>query len=540
MSRDRSIAIVALVCAGLGGCLEAREGAETRHQDNCTTCHGSPSREGTPLQRSAPPVSLDGRTTARRGVGAHLQHVMANEVHGGVPCETCHEVPDETISPGHADTALPAEVVFTGVALAQTAAPSYGGGTCSDVYCHGSSRSLDWVPLSEPQPRCERCHSMPPSAPHPAVDDCSICHGEVVDAGGRVIAPERHVDGVVDVDERCDGCHGTGPLGAPPPSLTGDTARTTADVGAHRIHLEGSGRARRVACNACHSVPAATADEGHLDPPPAEVELTGIANAGGRVAVWNRDAQSCAQTWCHGPSAGEPSPTWTTQTSNDCTACHGMPPPAPHPQMDACELCHGTVVDGDDVVLAPSAHVDGVVDVNAPLTCNACHGDATSAAPPRDLMGNAAPSSPGVGAHRSHVEGGPNARPVPCEECHRVPATLLEPGHLDTEGPAELDFNGVARSFASSPTYDGVTCSNTYCHGAVFPFGHPSGAAVPAPSWTAVTPGPSACDACHGLPPPPPHPPGPSFCSDCHPTVGPLLDILDPLRHVDGQIDLSL
>ncbi len=532
MSRSVHLPWVLLLVAG---CLEARERPAERHEDNCTTCHGSPSRPGTPLQRSAPPVSLDGRTaTSLRGVGAHLQHVMPNEVHGGVPCQTCHEVPDATDSPGHADSALPAEVLLAGLALADDHTQArYAVGSCAQVYCHGD-RSVSWVPADVPETRCGRCHAMPPAAPHPASEDCSICHGEVIDASGAIIAPNRHVDGVVDVDERCDGCHGAGELGAPPPGLDGAVAPTARGVGAHAVHVEGTGRGRRLACDECHTVPASVADEGHLDPAPAEVRLTGVAATGALSPAWDRDEQRCADSWCHGAS----SPVWT-QPGSDCTSCHGMPPPAPHPQIEACAQCHGDVVDAMNTIIAPSAHVDGVVDVSAPVACNACHGDATSAAPPRDLLGNMATSFPGVGAHRTHVEGTVNARPVPCEECHAVPTSLLDPGHVDTFGPAELQFSGVARSFTSSPSYVDGGCSNTYCHGAVFPFGHPSGGTMLMPSWTTVTPGPLPCDACHGLPPPPPHPAGPVFCSNCHPTVGPLLDILDPLRHVDGRVDVS-
>jgi len=539
MSRSRHLTAV-LLAALLAGCLEGRERAASRHEDNCTTCHGSRRRPGTPLQRSAPPVSLDGRTSNRRdGVGAHLQHVMANEVHAGVPCATCHEVPEETDSPGHADTALPAEVLFAGLALADEATPHYAAGSCSDVYCHGERR-VDWSPSETPQARCERCHAMPPAAPHPASDDCAVCHGDVIDGTGRIIAPSRHVDGVVDVDEGCDNCHGTGELGAPPPGLSGATSPSVRGVGAHQLHLEGSGRARRLSCDECHTVPSAAGDEGHLDPPPAEVRLSGVATTNARTPRWDRDAQRCADSWCHGPSAEHASsPAWTSQIGGDCTSCHGMPPPAPHPQMEACALCHAEVIDPSGTIVAPSAHVDGTVNVDAPVACNGCHGDATSPAPPRDLLGNTAPSFPGVGAHRAHVEGSVNSRPVPCEECHAVPSSLLDPGHVDTFGPAELRFSGVARSFTSSPSYADGTCSDTYCHGAVFPFGHPSGATTPIPSWTSVTAGPLPCDACHGLPPPAPHPPGPAFCSDCHPTAGQLLNIIHPLRHVDGRVDLS-
>jgi predicted CxxxxCH...CXXCH cytochrome family protein len=214
-----------------------------------------------------------------------------------------------------------------------------------------------------------------------------------------------------------------------------------------------------------------------------------------------------------------------------------MPPQPPHPQMSDCARCHGEVIDLGNTIVAPDRHVDGVVDVELPTLCNACHGDATSAAPPFDLGGAASTSSPGVGAHRAHLEGSGIARPVACVECHEVPSEVLAGGHLDTSLPAELVFSGVAKAFGASPSYDGERCSNSYCHGDEFVFGHDSGGLATEPVWTVVDGTQKQCSSCHGLPPPFPHPPGPIFCSDCHSNVGITLQILDPTSHVNGVVD---
>jgi predicted CxxxxCH...CXXCH cytochrome family protein len=214
-----------------------------------------------------------------------------------------------------------------------------------------------------------------------------------------------------------------------------------------------------------------------------------------------------------------------------------MPPPAPHPQLSNCALCHGAVIDEAGLITDRGRHVDGVVDVAVPMACNACHGDATGAAPPADLMGNVLTSFPGVGAHRSHLEGSGIARKVACGECHLVPAEVLVFGHLDTPPPAEVIFSGVAKAFGASPAYDGVTCTNTFCHGDDFVLGHDSGGLATQPLWTLVDGSQKQCTSCHALPPPPPHPPGPSFCSDCHTGFGVTLQVLDPDSHVNGVVD---
>jgi hypothetical protein len=68
--------------------------------------------------------------------------------------------------------------------------------------------------------------------------------------------------------------------------------------------------------------------------------------------------------------------------------------------MKDCQHCHG----GD--------YHGGLVDVSClschneqagPENCATCHGNENSPAPPRDLDGNTAASSPRVGAHQIHL-----------------------------------------------------------------------------------------------------------------------------------------
>lgn len=548
MSRDRARLLLpwlvgaALAAHALGGCLEPREHPSPRHRSNCTTCHGSPMRAGDELSRSAPPFDLSGRTDLEApGVGAHLVHLEANDVHGAVACEECHVVPDATDSAGHADTELPAEIVFGKVAAALGRMPSYEARAqrCADTHCHLAT-SPAWIPATDPMPRCERCHAMPPPPPHPASRECQLCHGSVIDASRSLIAPERHVDGHVDVEERCDLCHGSGPLGAPPPDLTGNIDRAAIGVGAHAAHLSGGASSRPVACGACHLVPEDAGAVGHLDETPrAEVVFGDVAVSGGRTPAWSRDDRRCSASWCHNPSPSlaPASPRWTEALTLGCAGCHGMPPAPPHPQMTACSRCHADVIDETGAILLPLRHVDGIVDVLMPTQCNACHGDMASSAPPQDLLGNASTSARGVGAHRAHVEDRGLARKVLCVECHQVPSAVLDGGHIDTPSPAELTFSGVARAFGASPQFDGARCADSYCHGASFVLGHDSGGTSTEPLWTVVDGSQSTCTGCHGLPPPPPHPVGPLFCSNCHSGVGVTLQILEPDKHVNGSVD---
>ncbi|MBX7192601.1 MAG: CxxxxCH/CxxCH domain-containing protein, partial [Sandaracinaceae bacterium] len=204
---------------------------------------------------------------------------------------------------------------------------------------------------------------------------------------------------------------------------------------------------------------------------------------------------------------------------------------------------------GDD---APLADMDGALDdgglgqdggmplpdawVAPALSCaDICHGDRDNPAPPLSVYGETATSSRAVGAHRSHLGASPWHREVTCEDCHIVPTTLRSPGHLDSTPQAELTWSVLATASGATPSFDGTTCSGTYCHGTTLL----PGGTITSPIWTTVDGSQSLCGTCHGLPPGGSHPPS-MDCSTCHPTVDAARNIVDPARHIDGQVDLSV
>jgi predicted CxxxxCH...CXXCH cytochrome family protein len=545
--RRGAVALAAALIALSPGCLEVRPGAADDRDDACASCHGDPNREGTALRRSAPPRDLLGASDpSYPGVGAHTIHLDGSETHGPVACAECHIVPERTDDPGHADDERPADVVFGPLARQGSGSPAYDPLTriCSDSYCHGGARAV-WTAPRSPEDACGSCHGLPPPPPHPPSDRCSEWHGAVVDAERRIVAPALHVDGQVQLGEGgCTGCHGSGTDPAPPPDTAGNTARTAIGVGAHQVHLSGGTASRAVRCDACHIVPETVTAPMHVDGLPAQVVFGGVGVAGARAPTWDRASATCADTWCHSPGpGGNASAPWTSLGPTGCTSCHGAPPAPPHPQMDDCARCHGAVVGPDHVtIIDRDRHVDGVVDVAFDDSCVACHG-ATDPAPPPDVSGATATTAPGVGAHRTHLDPPGRSRPVPCAECHVVPSTVLEAGHVDTPRPAEVIFSGVALAHDAAPSYANGSCQSTPCHGAVFPRGRASGGTNTAPDWTTVDGTQAACGTCHGLPPPRPHPLGDlnPVCSACHENIAPdNVTFTRPELHVDGVVTFTV
>ncbi len=144
----------------------------------CTTCHGDRSSSGDALARAAP------------ATGAHLAHLGKD-----VACGSCHVVPE---SPDHMDGTV--QVTFAGKALLHGATPSYDAGTCSNVYCHGTTLGAggkvpapSWTagPLA-----CDACHAAPPPSHAATSTACAGCHPGTVKPDGTIDAANGlHVNG---------------------------------------------------------------------------------------------------------------------------------------------------------------------------------------------------------------------------------------------------------------------------------------------------------------------------------------------------------
>lgn len=539
----RWFSVVLGLSVALFGCPED-PGPSTARDDGCRSCHGS-------NRGPAPPKALDGSEDPKHpGVGAHEAHLFGTRLMRPVSCTECHVRPDDVDDPGHLDETPGAELVFGALASSGGVTSEWNREalTCS-TYCHGvtmeggAHQAPVWNLVDGTQVECASCHAMPPPAPHPANDDCQLCHAPVAGPGQTIATPQRHIDGTLDVRdaEACAGCHGSKDNLAPPHDLAMESATTKLTVGAHQSHLFGGYFSRPVECAACHVVPLALEDPGHVDDEAnAEVTFGELANRDGASPAWDRDAGACANTYCHGATLEGPDPTpprWTVVdgTEAKCGGCHAIPPPAPHPANDRCEMCHLPTAGPKQTVANRSTHIDGVLDVTID-GCTGCHGTEENLAPPIDTSQNAATTIRSVGAHQTHLSGGQHSAPVACDTCHLVPTEVDDPGHLDSDLPAEVMMSGMARAGGAQPSWleDSATCANTYCHGA-----NSSGGTNVDPTWTVVDGSQTGCGSCHGLPPSAPHPDS-DRCMLCHsPTAGPDQTIANRATHIDGIVQAS-
>jgi predicted CxxxxCH...CXXCH cytochrome family protein len=389
--------------------------------------------------------------------------------------------------------------------------------------------------------------------------ECAACHGDDF-AGGTSEAS-------------CLGCHPKGPL-----DCSTCHARI-AESGAHAIHLPPALRAEPLsdpaaACAGCHTVPDRFDAPGHAllapgapDPSPVEVRLSGAAADGleGRARTstpsWDPATASCSGVYCHGgavedPAATVPRPRWGVDRNLGCDACHGQPP-ASHPWTAGCDTCHGRVIDAEGALIDPTLHLDRRISLGRTEGCDGCHGVGELGAPPPGFD-DGSDRSRAIGLHAIHLTTPRRlAAPARCLDCHQVPERATDPGHLDSDLPAEVfPADMVAESLATregaTASYDLATgrCSDVYCHGGGARAGRdPTPGINPTLSWTEGRADEVYCGSCHGAPPRDANHPaiiGPTDCVTCHPQS---VDQFSRIRftgppdapettHLNGHVDL--
>lgn len=382
----------------------------------CAGCHGS-------AKSSAPPKSVAGKTaTSLRGVGAHQQHLKSSTWRAAVPCAACHVVPKTINAKGHIDTALPAEVVFSGAAKADKATPLWNGSTCKGSYCHGATLSGGastapvWTKVDGSQAKCNSCHGMPPTGKnHSTSKACHMCHKAVVGQNLKIVAPKLHLDGKVTANKvhapgwkagtvhgpafndgvktktclachgndlkggvsgisceschsgwqtRCNFCHGstTQAHGAPPATVAGSALNSKAGVGKHKNHMRKGKTHDSMDCAICHGTKPTTAlTPGHIDPRPAEVKFSGFLKG----ASYDYKTVWCKNVYCHGNGQKSSSRNlpWVGTLSGGCMACHSG-------SISICSTCHDDNTDGAKMTLS-GKHKRHVVDKG--MSCDKCH-----------------------------------------------------------------------------------------------------------------------------------------------------------------------
>jgi predicted CxxxxCH...CXXCH cytochrome family protein len=182
------------------------------------------------------------------------------------------------------------------------------------------------------------------------------------------------------------------------------TANTDPKVGAHTSHLTSTdGLTANLSCADCHGSVTLTSAT-HLNGS-TSFAWSSLATTGGLTPLYNPATGACTNVYCHGAAmpGGDTtgtnrSPVWNvafltpTLSVAACGSCHGFPPTAAsgHPAVivpagfpataaigTTCS-CHANINPAGNsyatMFVNKSLHINGITEVVAGGSCDACHG----------------------------------------------------------------------------------------------------------------------------------------------------------------------
>ncbi|NVN99922.1 MAG: CxxxxCH/CxxCH domain-containing protein [Geobacteraceae bacterium] len=398
----------------------------------CEKCHGSATSTGGFYGTKGPGSSAYANES---GVGTHSIHIQnlnaprktafARFTSYAAPfsCNQCHYVPTGPFSPGHIDSALPAESTFAHVSsishngdtFGYYSTPTFNAATktCNNIWCHGAGMNsnrgqgsyVGLAPANRIVPKwnqefltgngnadCTSCHAMPPlgaTSQHlggVTLAMCKDCHNHVGGDGLSFSNKKLHVNGKI--DGGCGGCHGNPPISSTIGTVDGlatpaQNALTSGQAGAHNAHQLLPQISSN--CNTCHNgytraMPSNTLEIGFngLGGAVTTGTFTGYTNsvngphwsatsAGTTLAKSNVKGVTCSNLYCHGGGTGNGS----GSDSNNLKPIGGGANTTPNWEgAVVCGDCHGT-----DNANAPTggSHQRHAIKVMA-VGCQSCHG----------------------------------------------------------------------------------------------------------------------------------------------------------------------
>jgi predicted CxxxxCH...CXXCH cytochrome family protein len=320
-------------------------------------------------------------------------------------------------------------------------------------------------------------------------------------------------------------------------SLLGCSQARTLEGEARRTSWDEVGPLLAANCASCHSGSAAEAGYRTtsyleaLGPTAAPVVVAGDASSklltlidpakskGVHLAATSADLFATVSSWVVegrlsfksvGPHAGG------ILNPNDAQEFHGALLSDHNWDLAYCAKCHGADFTGGQSKVA----------------CTTCHGSATTAAPVASSCNSCHGFPPVSGSHTAHLSGA-QALKLDCTACHIKPNAWSDPNHLGTKAVVKFDAQ-ASNGVAGTPAFDGVGCSNIYCHGASFT---DAKAARVSPAWGVAASG--SCGSCHGLPPAS-HAPSSTDCSKCHWMVVSAGQVIsNAALHINGKVDVA-
>ena len=356
----------------------------------CNSCHYSTQTEVNTAGASAP--------------GSHYKHAASTQQN--YACTACHGATLPTTTShvnGDSKVTFTAGGKYKGFpnftsASAKSSGAAYG--TCTATACHGQNSPAAWGTAVNPT----------------SGNVCQKCHGSLTAAfnnfSSPTIAPGYGTDG-----------RDTG----------GNTAATSARVGAHQGHLQAqSGISDPIHCGECHTTHTTVQDSTHLNYSTATIAFGPLSKAQSHPSpsvTRVSGALNCNAVYCHSGKYNTGTvPAWNNTSllngtfPSDCGKCHGLPPATSDhtgiATLTALPIttcgCHNNINSSATtyagIFYNKSLHINGIIEGG---DCLSCHNKIQGTAPNQRaaVVGQFA-------AQSHHVQKAGGITKTDCYQCH--------------------------------------------------------------------------------------------------------------------------
>ncbi len=423
--------------------------------------------------------------------GSHVKHAQT----AAIACAACHAGYTETtvVSSTHANKNIDLSFAGTAAGTAYGKGTGYAAGssvyaTCTTSYCHSTGQSLTG------------------SGTTPvwggAALGCGSCH---VDMSSSSSATGSHIKHARTYGISCDVCHGTGysATSVVYPGHVNKTINLASGIG----YSNGASFVPGTSYGTCS---------------------TTTCHSNGTTTAWGSGPLPADCSGCHGIKRTSMTST-TLSGKHDRHLNYSTNTALGRGNSLNCIDCHAKTVSSNTTISDLTKHVNGLADYSGAragrsynttskacsnlychsngnpnamvfvnmtgskswsgsgsLGCNGCHGRSNALGTPDYANGGAGTST--SNSHPNHVVAVGVTDTTGCTNCHAKTADATVAGKFKDYSASSYHINGkrdVAFKAIAGKTgsFNGTTCSATYCHGA-----------VPSPSWGSPS---LTCNSCH-------------------------------------------
>jgi len=448
--------------------------------NNCGSCHVDMSTSGS-------------------ATGSHITHAQT----AAITCASCHNGYSATsvASATHVNNSI--NLGFSGAAVgttyAKTSTFASGSGaysSCSTSYCHSTVQGTSGSGAGTTKTT--------PAWGVSGTLNCGSCHVDMYsDTTNATGSHKKHAQVIGGSNDgygiACNVCHGTGYTNATVNySVTSNHVNNFINVTSSIKYIKGNGKAlspgaayTTCSTNACHT------------------------NSGGAPA-WGSGPLPATCTSCHDTKRSSMIAT-TLSGKHDRHLNYSTNSALGIGNSFNCIDCHSKTVSSNTTVSNKAKHVNGMVDYSgaragktysagtcstvychsngntrgatslvyinmtgsktwsgsASFTCNGCHGRSHTIGSPDYASG--APGSATANSHPIHVTAAGITDTTGCSNCHAKTADAVIPNKFKNYTANSYHINGNrdiyfrASAGGAAASFNGSTCSSTYCHGAASP-----------------------------------------------------------------------